>query len=291
MNELTKIEAGAVAPMSAVQVREQVALINDILKNVMVPKVHFDKLPGCAKPTLLKPGAEKILTTFRIGSEPQIEYTTNGFDHFYKVVARGFHIPTGNTVGYGVGICSTDEDKFKWRAAICPEEFDATPEAQRRIHWYKDGGKAVSVQQVRQNPANVRNTVLKMAKKRAEVDLCRTATACSDVFEQDIDEDHIAAAVGVDTAPRYTAPRRRTATPAAAPAPQPGEGVNVITDAQKRRLYAIGKERGLSKSEMTFIIRDVAGVTDSRKIPVAIYEAVVSAYQQAKPGEVTEAGL
>ncbi len=39
---------------------------------------------------------------------------------------------------------------------------------------------------MRTNPADQANTILKMAKKRAEVDLCLTALACSDIFTQDM---------------------------------------------------------------------------------------------------------
>ena len=38
------------------------------------------------------------------------------------------------------------------------------------------------------NPSDSYNTVLKMAKKRAMVDGVITTTACSDIFDQDIDE-------------------------------------------------------------------------------------------------------
>ena len=38
------------------------------------------------------------------------------------------------------------------------------------------------------NPADYYNTILKMAKKRAYVDAIITATACSDIFTQDLEE-------------------------------------------------------------------------------------------------------
>jgi hypothetical protein len=43
------------------------------------------------------------------------------------------------------------------------------------------------VQQIRTNPCDLQNTILKMAVKRARVDACLTCTAASDVFEQDLD--------------------------------------------------------------------------------------------------------
>lgn len=286
MNEIANVSSAA--PMTAAQVKQQVALINEILQGVMIPELHYDTIPGCGKkPVLLKPGAEKILTTFRIGVEIAVEDLSDGFDFRYRVTCRGFYIPTGNTVGFGVGEASTAEKKYKWREAVCDEEFDATPETRRQIYWKKDNGEtAHSVKQVRQNPADLANTVLKMAKKRAMVDLCLTSTACSDIFEQDLDEGHLAEAAGAETGGRFRKPRRREEQRAPQPQQPPAQGGPVITDAQKRRLYAIGKERGLSDEEMSFINFDHAGVNDSRQIPGHVYDSVVEAYRAAEPGRV-----
>ena len=77
-----------------------------------------------------------------------------------------------------------------WRAAVCPEEFEATDDTRRRVKWAKAWGNnpAYSVEQVRTNHSDQANTILKMAKKRAMVDLCLTATAASDVFAQDLED-------------------------------------------------------------------------------------------------------
>ena len=49
------------AAMSAQQVLGQVALIQQILATAMKKGTHYDTIPGCGdKPTLLKPGAEKL---------------------------------------------------------------------------------------------------------------------------------------------------------------------------------------------------------------------------------------
>jgi hypothetical protein len=49
-------------------------------------------------------------------------------------------------------------------------------------------GKSWEDMQVRTEPADVANTVLKMAKKRAQIDLTLTATAASDIFTQDVED-------------------------------------------------------------------------------------------------------
>lgn len=189
MNQEIKV-VGKVKPLTAAEVKEHVNLISEVLMSVMKKTVHYDTIPGTNKPTLLKPGAEKILTTFRIAAIPEVEDCSQDGEIRYRVIVRGLHQTTGGVVGAGVGECSTSEDKYAWRGVICEEEWEATPEHKRRVKWNKgfQGKPAYSVQQVRTNPADMANTVLKMAKKRAMVDLCLTATAASDVFDQDMDD-------------------------------------------------------------------------------------------------------
>lgn len=177
-------------PLTAVQIRAQVNIIQEVMKAVMQKGTHYGTVPGCGdKPTLLKPGAEKLLATFRIAVDPLVEDMSTQDCFRYRVICRGV-LPTGEIVGGGVGECSTDEEKYKWRAAVCEEEFEATPEDRRRNVWKKGsyGKPAYQTKQVRTNPADLANTVLKMAKKRAQVDLCLTATGASDIFTQDIEE-------------------------------------------------------------------------------------------------------
>ncbi|MDD6338376.1 MAG: hypothetical protein PUC15_08360 [Lentisphaeria bacterium] len=282
---------------TAAELKEQIALIHECLK-VMKKGTHYDVLPNCGKKnTLLKPGAEVILTMFRISAEPIIERESDGFDVTYHVTVIGRHIPTGNIVGYGVGEASTSEKKYKWREAVCDEEFQNTPETRRQIAWVRDKDDKNlfhEVKQVRQNPADLMNTVLKMAKKRAIVDLCLTSTACSDIFVQDMDDPDINNAVNQgenaskqQQGSRYTAPQRRSQ--GAAPAPAQGQSAppsDVISDAQRKRLYAIGKSRNLSDDEMGFLVYDVAHVNRSDEIPRKLYDAVVAEFEKATPGNV-----
>jgi hypothetical protein len=151
--------------------------------------VHYGTIPGTPKPTLYKAGSEKILATFRIAVEPEVTDLSDHDERRYRVICRGV-LPSGEIVGAGIGEASTNEEKYKWRGAVCQEEFDATPENMRRVKWSKgyQGSAAKQTNQVRTNPSDLANTVLKMAKKRAQIDLTLTATGASDVFDQDIED-------------------------------------------------------------------------------------------------------
>lgn len=281
-------ERQALMPATVAELKQQIAIIHQAMTELMKNETHYGLVPGCGKKqVLLKPGAELIMTLFRFGSELTVEEFSDGFDVRYRVTARGFHIPTGNTIGYGIGEASTSEKKYKWRAAVCHEEYEATPETRRQIAYLKDySGKIVPTEQVRQNPADILNTVLKMAKKRAQVDLCLTATACSDIFVQDIDDPDTQNGCGLGEDQkqgqnRYRQPQQRAAAPAAG---QP-QG-NLISEAQRKRLYAIGKGKNLSDDEMGFLVFDVAGVNRSDAITRDKYDAVVEAFEHATAGNV-----
>lgn len=191
-NEVYDVAVRESTPLTAVQIRAQVNLIQEVMQAVMKKDVHYGVIPGTPKPTLYKAGAEKILSTFRIGVEPETEDLSNYETAHYRVKAKGFDQKTGALLGVGVGECSSDEEKYKWRRPVCDEEFNETPDDRKREVWkkYRESGveKFYKAKQIRTNPADVANTILKMAKKRAQIDLTLTVTAASDVFDQDLED-------------------------------------------------------------------------------------------------------
>lgn len=175
-------------------IKSHVNVIKQILDSVMIKDTHYGVIPGCGnKPALLKPGAEKILSTFMLASEFVIDDLSTPDNKFYRVEARLTHQGTKTFMGSGIGECSSLESKYAWRASVCDEEFEITPENLRRIHFKKgyNGKQAEKVKQVRQDMHSLSNTILKMAKKRALIDACMNVTACSDIFVQDLDEAHL----------------------------------------------------------------------------------------------------
>lgn len=172
---------------TAAQIRARVNRIQEVMRSVFKEGTHYGRIPGTDKPALYKAGSEVILMTFHIGVEPIAEDLSVPDCFRYRVAARGL-LASGEIVGVGIGEASTDEEKYRWRKAVCDQEFDETAEDRRRVKWFKGKDGAYQVKQVRTNPADVANTVLKMAKKRAQIDMTLTATAASDVFTQDIED-------------------------------------------------------------------------------------------------------
>lgn len=173
--------------LTAADVRAQVNLMQDVMAEVMLKDTHYGVIPGTKQPSLYKAGAEKIMSTFRLAADPEVEDLGREGEVHYRVKVRILSA-SGAFLGAGIGECSSTEDKYAWRAALCDEEFDDTPENRRRVKYSKWQGKVEKKKQIRTNPADVSNTVLKMAKKRGLIDGVLTVTAASDLFTQDIED-------------------------------------------------------------------------------------------------------
>ena len=207
MNELVTIESG---PLSSQQVRGQVNLIQEVMRDVMKVNEHYGKIPGCGdKPTLLQPGAQKLIMTFRLVADPEMTIIDMGGGHREVRCKVRLYNQSGTFLGAGVGTCSTMEGKYRYRSG--PVEFTDKPVPKE--YWdlrAKDPKKAQSLlgegmqakknesgmwvcarkgQQVEHdNPADYYNTVEKMSYKRALVSATLTVTAASDIFTQDIED-------------------------------------------------------------------------------------------------------
>jgi len=163
------------------------------LKTVLRKGVDYGNIPGCGdKPTLLKPGAEKVLSRFGIAvSVKHLEDLSTSDYVRYRVTLEGrMMVPGGPAegilVGEGIGECSGAEEKYAWKRNDA--EWEHTPAELRRVLHKTGMNGAYEIKQVRTNPADNANTVLKMAKKRALVDLALTATAASDFYSQDLED-------------------------------------------------------------------------------------------------------
>lgn len=176
-------------PLTALDIQAQVNTIQHVMNQVMKKDVHYGIIPGTKTPSLFKPGAEKIMATFRLSADPEITDLSDGDQIRYLVKVR-LVSSSGVFVGAGIGECSSNEEKYKWRRAICNEEFEECPVDRRREKWSKgfQNKPNYKQQQIRTEPADLANTILKMAKKRALIDAVLTCTAASDCFTQDIED-------------------------------------------------------------------------------------------------------
>jgi hypothetical protein len=197
------------AELSVTELQAHVGKIQEVQRSVMKDGEHYGVIPGTDKPTLLKPGAEKLCLTFRLAPSYTVEREWDGQHLTVHVTASLSHAPTGTFVGEGLGLCSTRESKYAERTAsrVCPSCGAAAiikGKAEYGGGWlcwkkkdgcgakYNDGDETIESQESgkveNDHLADTYNTVVKMAKKRALVDAVLTATAASDIFAQDLEE-------------------------------------------------------------------------------------------------------
>ena len=184
MNEIVEYEE---KPLTISELKEQVNLIQQVMREVMVKNEHYGVIPGCGdKPALLKPGAEKLIFTFRLVPDPIediIELPGEHREYRYKIK---LYTKNGIYLGAGVGSCSTMESKYRYRKAElkCPECGQTAIIKGKEefgggwVCYHKKGGcgkkwtdadnpfAGVSTDRVEHdNPADYYNTCWKMAKK------------------------------------------------------------------------------------------------------------------------------
>lgn len=200
----------AVTPqVEAAELVKRLDTIREAAETAMTDGVDFGKVPGTDKPTLLKPGAEKLGVLFQLDIQLHNEKIWAGDHLTVNSKATVFHAPTGARLGSGEGMCTTREKKYAKRRQNlkCPEcGKEAVLLSKKPDEGYfcwrkKDGCGAqfprdderLTGQVVGEidNPdlADTWNTVLKMAEKRARVDAVLAVTGASALFVQDMDED------------------------------------------------------------------------------------------------------
>lgn len=287
-NELVVADNRQLDVWSPEVIRQQVNIIQEVKQAVMQDGVHYGKIPGCGeKPTLLKPGAEKLALTFRLAPELQVEDLSTPGIIRYRILCLMRHIGTGAVWGSGIGECSSEEDKYAWKSAG-KKEYDATPESRRRIKYYYEK----ETLQIRTNPYDVANTILKMAGKRAKVDAVLAATGGSDFFTQDI-EDMTDEQRGEERPPRKARPAGN-APSADAPSPQKFDVIAMLEQLDFTETGSDGKQKP-TKEGFAFIKK--LGVpskwrewTESDKQTVfhALHQAIKDKDEEVIEGEVTD---
>jgi uncharacterized protein (DUF3820 family) len=138
-------------------VQSTLAKINQfqvVVQNTLKENHDYGVIPGTPKPTLFKPGAEKILMMFGVTSEYEVTERVQDYEKgFFAFTVKCLIFKNGLKITEGVGHCNTKEKKY-----------------------------------INQDPFTLANTCLKMAKKRAQIDATLTLASLSEIFTQDIED-------------------------------------------------------------------------------------------------------
>jgi uncharacterized protein (DUF3820 family) len=138
-------------------VQSTLAKINQfqvVVQNTLKSNHDYGVIPGTQKPTLLKPGAEKIQMLLGVTSEYEVIERVQDYEKgFFAFTVRCIVYKNGMKITEGVGHCNTKEKKY-----------------------------------INQDPYTLANTCLKMAKKRAQIDATLALASLSEIFTQDIED-------------------------------------------------------------------------------------------------------
>ena len=140
--------------MSVSQAVQAYKTIQEIVSKVLVEGRDYGVIPGTrGGPSLWKPGAEKLCGIFGLAvTIAHIETNRQENSLEYTVTVELVSRHTGAVVGQGIGSCNSGERKYK--SVLLPD---------------------------------LQNTLLKMAKKRAQIDAVLSATGASGFFEDEDD--------------------------------------------------------------------------------------------------------
>jgi hypothetical protein len=209
--ELAAATAFAVTtPVQASDLVERLGKIREAMDDAMEEGVDYGKIPGTDKPTLFKPGAEKLAVMFRLDVQTTHDEKWGPGDHLvvpaYTMI---YDAPTGTRLGRGEGMCSTRERKYAYRneqrkCPTCNAAAIIKGKAKYGGGWvcfnkkggceakFKDGDQAIEGQVTGEidNPdlPDLWNTVIKMARKRAITDAVLLVTGASALFTQDAED-------------------------------------------------------------------------------------------------------
>lgn len=169
----------------------KVKQLQKTLQGILTEKHDYGKIPGCGdKPTLLKPGAEKILMALGITSAYElIEHTEDFKDKGFFAYTVKCTLSSGSgKITEGLGHANSKEKKWavEWVSEKnIPEDTDKDLLPKKECN---GAYGSYAMYQVTADANSKANTILKMAKKRAQIDAVLTVASLSEIFTQDFDD-------------------------------------------------------------------------------------------------------
>jgi hypothetical protein len=198
------------------QLRE-VRRFQAVVKELFVENHDYGVIPGTGnKPTLLKPGAEKLIKLLGLSDTYEFAEKVEDWERpffSFTVLCRLRSMTTGVVVAEGLGNCNSYESKYRFRWAW-PNELTEDEKAGLKFRTTKNGGKQYRVEN--DDIFSLVNTLIKMACKRAQMAAALSAGRLSEVFTQDLEDLADNGVIDQETASRPQPQQRQ--------APQNGNG-------------------------------------------------------------------
>lgn len=200
---------------------------------VLKDGTDYGVIPGVDKPTLLKPGAEKLEKLFFLRSKKECilrEVTPNGDFIRYTYRTSVFN-KAGQLVSTCEGTCNSKEKKYRSQTVFdnqATEEQKANGKLEERT---SKAGKKYKVYVIEKPDFyDLENTIMKMAQKRSYVGAILEATNSSSRFTQDVEDMEIIQTEATASKPSEVDKPRATAKVATAMFDKVKKSIEGITD-------------------------------------------------------------
>lgn len=182
MNLLDSVDVAQVGNMLA-----KISQFQMVVQKTLKSDHDYGIIPGTQKPTLYKPGAEKILMLMGLTSEYAIVEKIEDYDRgIFAYTIKCTLFKNGQKITEGVGSCNSKEDKYRWRMVEEKDIPNGIDKDTLKTKTNKYGQIKYRVEN--DDICSLANTILKMAKKRAQIDATLTVGSLSDVFTQDLED-------------------------------------------------------------------------------------------------------
>lgn len=240
---IPETKAVAVSGIRGLTVEEAKLFDDEITKYidaVLVSGVDYGVIPHCNKPTLLKPGAEKIMNYLGLIARFEIvnrveEYETAFFSYECKLFLLDYN---GVVKGEGIGLANTREGKY-----------------------------------AKQNGYSIQNVVLKMAKKRALVDAVLNVGSLSARFTQDLEDINVEDNTAIGKKEDDIKSNMNTSYNRATISDRP------VTQKQLKYLESLMEQHRTSREAMNSYVSQKYGIEDYHQITGTIASQLIEKYK------------
>ncbi len=225
MNEIIRLEKTEALEVT----KTHYQIMTEFVKGQMKEGIDYGVIPHTnGKPTLLKPGAEKLLRLLNLNPRFSLINSIVDFDKplfYYHYQCSLYH--ENELVGQGDGSCNSYEKKYRYRKAelICPccgkptvikgkEEYGGGYLCYKKKGGcgakFRDNDEEITSQSLglieNADIFDLTNTIQKMASKRALIAAVLCTVGASEFFTQDLEDLDLSSSQPVNKPPKNINP-------------------------------------------------------------------------------------
>ena len=164
---MTSEKSLTVTEQKVARIQSEIALADALVEKVLLPGIDYGLHPGTNSQALKDPGANTIINAFGCYPKAEVLYReVSDVRISYVIDIALISHADGRAKSTGTGACTTMETKYGYRWVTDPEAYGYDRESLKKRT--RDGRDTYRI--VNPEWSELENTILKMARKGAEVD-------------------------------------------------------------------------------------------------------------------------